>query len=355
MTHELRKLTALLLALVLLGSLCACAKGSAELKRGSGMLEEEPVAEQDENPDAEPERAGMPVLQSVSARLDGVNLTSDFYFYRALLSADYQTAYDQIRDGINNCLEVIPLSVNVPKTDLQTIYLSVLYDSPELFWAESKFSYSYNKSGFVTKVKPAYNDLAKNTFAASTAMEKAVEEALADMWSLSTDAEKVKYAHDYLTNKIDYTIDTPYNQTAYAALVNGKCVCAGYAHAFQYMMQKMGIRCAFVVGDAGGGMHAWNLVELGGEFYAMDVTWDDPLGAKPTKYYYDYFNLTSTQMGKDHTLRAISSGLPQATGTAQNYQNGFGGNRYGTDFAAIKGTLPEGYGTGGGYLEAPSK
>ena len=35
-------------------------------------------------------------------------------------------------------------------------------------------------------------------------MEQSVNGALAGMWGLSSDVEKVKYAHDYLTQTIDY-------------------------------------------------------------------------------------------------------------------------------------------------------
>lgn len=118
--------------------------------------------------------------------------------------------------------------------------------------------------------------------------------------SLPEDVEKVKLVHDYLTNTIQYVAGSPYNQSAYSAIVFGITVCAGYAHAFQYCMQKLGIPAAYIVGYAGEA-HAWNLLQLGGEYYCMDVTWDDPLGNPPTTYYYNYFNITDAQISKDHT------------------------------------------------------
>ena len=84
--------------------------------------------------------------------------------------------------------------------------------------------------------------------------------------------------HDYLTNTIQYVSGSLYNQSAYSAIVNGKTVCAGYAHAFQYCMQKLGIPAAYIVGYAKGEAHAWNILCLDGEYYGMDVTWDDPIG-----------------------------------------------------------------------------
>ena len=90
-----------------------------------------------------------------------------------------------------------------------------------------------------------------------------------------------------------------------------------------------------------GGFHAWNLVQLDGEYYAMDVTWDDPLGSPPERYKYDYFNLTDQAMSADHVRLEISASLPVAAGTACSFPNAFGGTAYGTDFASILGTMPE--------------
>ena len=57
-------------------------------------------------------------------------------------------------------------------------------------------------------------------------------------------------------------------------------------------------------------------------------------GTIPTvnTYYYDYFNITSAQMSRDHTLQSPSTYLAGATGTKASYYNCFGGNAYGTDF-----------------------
>ena len=45
--------------------------------------------------------------------------------------------------------------------------------------------------------------------------------------------------------------------------------------------------------------HAWNIVDIGGEPYQLDVTWD--IGAvKARKIIYDYFNLTDSLMNLEH-------------------------------------------------------
>ena len=108
----------------------------------------------------------------------------------------------------------------------------------------------------------------------------------------------------------------------------------------------MGIPCAVLIGDAGEA-HAWNLLYLDGDYYVMDVTWDDPIGNPANTYYYNYFNITDGEISKDHTRGGrgddlnISLNLPMANGTAYNFQNYYNGSAYGTNFDGINGELPE--------------
>lgn len=376
MKQNLTQIFSLLLALMLCMSLAACgeqndsaprtpepapvdapddsAAAEDDLTRGTGLVVDfEEAEEPDENPDRAITRAPGPILQNVITRLDGTGLRGDAYFYRALLPEAYQPAYDVIRAGLVEGSVSIDMPVAIPKADFKTVYRAVYYDSPDLFWVDGGFSYSYNKYDQVTKVKPKYNELASDIAGNRAKMEQAVSGALADMWSLSDPTAQVKYAHDYLVSTITYDLNSTYNQTAYSALVNGKSVCAGYSRAFQYMMQKMGIRCGYIVGTCSGaasGAHAWNIVELDGEFYAMDVTWDDPIGAKEGKFYYDYFNITDQKLSADHARTEPSSSLPTASGTSKSFASAFGGSQFGTDFNAINGTLPEGYGTSTTFL-----
>jgi len=313
------------------------------MQLGTGLAEEEDaLAELDENPDRDIDRAVEPIKPVPDTMLDGSALGNEFYYYRSTLDATKQQAYDLLRTGILEGKTNISMTVPVAKSEIGALYKMVLYDSPDLFWCEINGArYSYNNKGLVTTFLPSYNDLAKDIPGNTAKMEAALADALADIWSLPTDAEKAKYAHDYLTHYVTYDLNAPYSQTAYSSLINHSSVCAGYAHGFQHLMQKVGIPCAYVLGYAQGAYHAWNVVKLDGEHYAMDVTWDDPLGAAPGKYYYNYFNITDREIEEDHIRAELSAAIPAATGTACSYQNAFGGDAYGTDFEAIVGVMPE--------------
>ena len=59
-----------------------------------------------------------------------------------------------------------------------------------------------------------------------------------------------------------------------------RAVCDGYSYAYEYLLQKAGIRSTVVAGRAGddeetAGPHSWNLVELNGQWYEVDATWND--------------------------------------------------------------------------------
>ncbi|PKM55416.1 MAG: hypothetical protein CVV00_03900 [Firmicutes bacterium HGW-Firmicutes-5] len=137
-----------------------------------------------------------------------------------------------------------------------------------------------------------------------------------------TPFEKILAIHDYLVDHIVYTKDIEageeYIYTMYGALIYGDAVCQGYAEAFHYLSTMVGLETIIIQGTAGGQAHAWNLVQLEEEWYHVDVTWDDPVmpGGTQVKRY-DYMNITSEQMSKDHQY--IAEDYPVATGKQYNY------------------------------------
>ena len=114
-----------------------------------------------------------------------------------------------------------------------------------------------------------------------------------------SDYELVCAVNDYLCDTVYYP-DEPYpamSHTAYGALHDGVAVCEGYACAAKLMLNKMGIFCDIQVGVCtGGGGHAWNLVQLEGQWYQLDVTWNDG-GADRT----DYLLVTDAYMQKSRS------------------------------------------------------
>ena len=146
-----------------------------------------------------------------------------------------------------------------------------------------------------------------------------------------TDFEKELALHDALVelghyDRTVYNHATPQgrpdNTNPYGILVEGYGICLGYATAFQLLMDLAGVECLTVVGASYGSAsdHAWNLVRLEGEWYAVDPTWNDPssgehvTGAAGERLRHRYFNVTSDYLREtDHQWDYLS--VPEAEGT----------------------------------------
>lgn len=121
-----------------------------------------------------------------------------------------------------------------------------------------------------------------------------------------SDYEIAKALHDYLALNNEY--DMRYysggmpriSYTAYGALVNRTSVCAGYALAYERLMDQVGIPCEYVTGMTTRGSHAWNIIQIDGEWYHVDVTWDDPTPDREGYVRYKYFLKSDKAMSRDH-------------------------------------------------------
>ena len=217
----------------------------------------------------------------------GKTLTNDYYYYRNLLSANKQKAYDDLYNKLAGGNSYIVPGVKISKDDIYDVAIGLMYDNPELFWLTCSYNYSYNGDGLITDITFGtikLDDIKK----AQQQFKEKTEPILYFASKLDNDMQRVKYIHDYLCKSLDYVPSEDYDQTTYSALVAGKTVCTGYAKSFLYFMQMLDIPATLLTGDH----HAWNMVKLNGSYYEMDVTWDDT--AKSNQY----FNLVHNDMRK---------------------------------------------------------
>ncbi len=185
-------------------------------------------------------------------------------------------------------------------------------DHPEVFWlsGESQFrygvnyhySYDSNMDGvgtvdydvtfyFVLLAREEF-DIRAVKYRSYTEIYNAIEDR--DEWveNILTDAsgnyeEKARYFNEWLTK------NNCYNTSEEGSTIDIDCleclsalegsagtegpICEGYSRAFKVLCDKSGIPCVLVNGEALGGDHMWNYVQMDdGKWYAVDVTWNDP-------------------------------------------------------------------------------
>ena len=141
-----------------------------------------------------------------------------------------------------------------------------------------------------------------------TAFRERVEEIVSSVVEPGmSEYETAKALHDYLVLNCEYDMrlysgDMPdVSYTAYGALMNNTAVCAGYARAYQELLMACGMECEYVTGYGNGGRHGWNIVNIDGEWYHVDTTWDDPIPDREGYVRYNYFLRSDAAMGADHS------------------------------------------------------
>lgn len=243
---------------------------------------------------------------------DGYTFDLLFYPYYAMLDDKGQHLYRQIFANANAFHGAFVPIEAVTVSEIKNVIMAVYNDHPELFWLNTAFVCKYDKNKICAELELEFNMTQEEFPEASTQFYNTVNTLLTQVQNLSN-YEKERRVHDILIDKVEYDKGADMNQSAYSALVEEKSVCAGYARAYQYLMQRMGIPCYYCTGFAGED-HAWNIVGLDDGYYNVDVTWDDTPGGE-----YDYFNKTDEEYADTHVRRDLSVNLPKCEG--QRYRS----------------------------------
>ena len=98
---------------------------------------------------------------------------------------------------------------------------------------------------------------------------------LKDLTENASDYEKVYYVYRTLIQETSYSEEAQNNQNIVSTFVTHETVCQGYAYGAQYLLNRIGIPCITVCGTSEGANHSWNLIQMDGDYYYMDVTWGE--------------------------------------------------------------------------------
>ena len=211
------------------------------------------------------------------------------------------------------------------KEEYQSAIEAFTYENPDVFYLDVTKMYiniEMIKRLFTTKYNVYINSYQDPNYLAEPFYSKEnVDKCQAEIESVRDEIlakiegknviEKIRYIHNYLIDNIEYEQsiqkDNIYN--IYGALVQHESVCEGYAKACQYLLDSAGIENIIVTGTATNNNgetenHAWNYVKINDAWYALDVTWDDPIiiggGNLSDEIRYQYFLKGSNTMNKNH-------------------------------------------------------
>ncbi len=191
---------------------------------------------------------------------------------------------------------------------------AVADDNPQIFWTSSTFGFLIHEEYEYTAVQ-LYSRYSPNELKACVAtFKEKVNSFYSSLENSMSEYDREKKIHDFIIDNCEYDEsinldeEVPTERSdvfeSYGALVNNVAVCEGYAKAFQLLCHGVGIECMNIIGFSEDQLHKWSAVQLGGDWYYVDVTWDD-LDDEALKY--DYFNITEKQLLTDHEFSPLAS------------------------------------------------
>lgn len=176
--------------------------------------------------------------------------------------------------------------------DIRKVYAEVINDNPELFYVDGSYSVHSSKydrdrgDWYDFKLTPHYTAEMSQIPQMRQEFADELNRILAYAASGSTPLMKALLVNDYFC--VNYEYDTTYrNRNAYNLFIQKTGVCQAYMLGYKAALKALGIPVKTAQSDAMN--HTWNLVQIDGEWYHVDTTWNDPVPNRPGRARHCYF------------------------------------------------------------------
>lgn len=195
-------------------------------------------------------------------------------YYFQLLGEEEKRGYREMLRGIRAREDEFYLSISRDE-EVDRVYHALLKDHPELYWVHNRrqvFKTTYGGSDYCL-FSPGYTYTQEEMQQIDQSLEQVWQEVSALVPAGTEAYETVKTVYTYLIDSVDYEMSED-DQSIAGVFWKKRAVCAGYAGAMQYLLERFGIPCIYVDGSAEGSTegHAWNIVQMDGMYYYVDVT-----------------------------------------------------------------------------------
>ena len=217
----------------------------------------------------------------------------EYYFKQ--LTEEEQKVYRELLKGIRAREKEFYLTIS-DDDSIDRSYHAVLKDHPEIFWVHNRekiYKTTYSDSDYCV-FTPGYTYTDSEIDEIQTAMEQSFQEVRALIPEDAGDYEKVRIVYTYVIDHTQYQTGED-DQSIAGVFWKKSAVCAGYAGAVQYLLERLDIPCIYVDGSTKGSTegHAWDIVKIGQEYYYVDAT----NGDQP-----DFLNGDAAQLEEHKTI-----------------------------------------------------
>jgi hypothetical protein len=264
-------------------------------------------------------RIGIRILLTLMVLLGTLSITNGFDPSSSVVAAARTASQDQLQKEIIRALDQRLSSVQVTysgnktslKKEIKDLLNAAIISDDYLHFIVKTYGYNATFKGNTADV--TFRFTYWETLTQTNEVKKRVTQTLNKiLTSVMNDHQKEKAIHDWIVTHIAYD-KSLVSHSAYDGLINGQTVCQGYALLTYEMMKQAGIPVKIVEGTSRGIAHTWNLVQIGGKWYQLDTTWDDPVPDVAGRAVYNYYNLTDSELRIDHRWKPSTSYPPAVT------------------------------------------
>ncbi len=239
------------------------------------------------------------LTQAEAADFEAETAGKSMYYYNQLNEEEqqvYQAIYSMLSDFTDS------RHFEITKEQLTRVLYYVSYDNSNLFWVNRQYTYIEHNSSI--EFIPSYRMTESEAQDYERLINQELDKIISGAEGLETDYEKELYFNDYLCENVVYVDETidEWGNNLIGTLIEGEAICEGYARTMQVLLERSGIYNYLVLGDGktedGTEAHIWNIVNINGENYHLDVTWNDTLLENEASYL--YFNVNDSYISYDH-------------------------------------------------------
>lgn len=243
----------------------------------------------------------------------------------ATIIETYEEAIEYMLASMENREEEIYLDeYYVPVKDFAALYYTVVNRDAHLFDMTDFCAYS-TMDGYIFTFIPAYTMTNEEYEDNKTLYNMYIEELLHLGDGALSDVEKILHLHDFMASHYSYDANGNTGDeasTAFGLMHNKTGVCRAYCVVFEEILLRWGIPC--YVATSSDMLHAWNMVQLNGKWYHVDLTWDDALPDFIGQAYHHFLLLDDATMQDPNYNDSIHYGwLADHAATDKTYVNYF--------------------------------
>ncbi len=250
--------------------------------------------------DSVPEFGGYGVDSVDSSDLQPVDLPDGLYSY--------------VVSRMRTCDAVIDISsYKIDSKELHALMMDITNSEPELFQLENDWEYYTDNYGrYITTFTPTYSMSFSRYTEALAQVRKEADRVISYVDRSWSNLEKALYLHDYLIAWYEYDNDLSI-RNIYDFIRTGEGVCEAYQLYYMYLLNKLNIPNDYIVSEPMN--HVWNRVSIGGSWYNVDVTWDEPNNNHMAETKHNYFLVSDAAMQEHY------GGVSDKACTGRMYDN----------------------------------